>query len=323
MGIYVCFLSWGYLQERLSSTFYRNDTFDLGGGEKFRYYLVLNAIQAIIASILSASAILFQGEGYQIRNLIKKLRDLSLLSSIVRVSLATACSSPIGYASLKHISYLTMLLGKACKLVPVMLVSSLLYGRRYPARQYAMVLFVTFGVLLFMSNSSDDDSKNQNSTSSVYGLMLLSANLFLDGLVNAWQDQLFAGYKLTSLQVMLAVNFGVSCLLYAYLMGTFLVKGELWAFVHFIQKYPRALVDMLAFCICGACGQLAVFGMLEHFGAVRLVTITVTRKMATMALSVVAFGHRLSGMQALGMACVALALLSETFTKNTNGTKKA
>ena len=35
-----------------------------------------------------------------------------------------------------------------------------------------------------------------------------------------------------------------------------------------------------------------------------LVTVTVTRKMFTMILSVVAFGHRLSGMQVVGVGLV-------------------
>lgn len=43
---------------------------------------------------------------------------------------------------------------------------------------------------------------------------------------------------------------------------------------------------------------------LSTFSSVLLVTVTVTRKMFTMILSVVAFGHRLSEMQWLGVALV-------------------
>ena len=43
---------------------------------------------------------------------------------------------------------------------------------------------------------------------------------------------------------------------------------------------------------------------LSTFSSVFLVTVTVTRKMVTMMLSVVAFGHRLSGMQWLGVVLV-------------------
>lgn len=43
---------------------------------------------------------------------------------------------------------------------------------------------------------------------------------------------------------------------------------------------------------------------LSTFSSVLLVTVTVTRKMFTMILSVVAFGHKLSQMQILGVGLV-------------------
>lgn len=43
---------------------------------------------------------------------------------------------------------------------------------------------------------------------------------------------------------------------------------------------------------------------LSHFSSLLLVTVTVTRKMLTMILSVLWFGHRLSGMQWLGVGLV-------------------
>jgi solute carrier family 35 (UDP-galactose transporter), member B1 len=43
---------------------------------------------------------------------------------------------------------------------------------------------------------------------------------------------------------------------------------------------------------------------LSTFSSVFLVTVTVTRKMWTMLLSLVAFGHRLSSMQFLGVGLV-------------------
>lgn len=43
---------------------------------------------------------------------------------------------------------------------------------------------------------------------------------------------------------------------------------------------------------------------LEHFGSLLLVTVTVTRKMLTMIISVLWFGHSLSGMQWVGVGLV-------------------
>ena len=43
---------------------------------------------------------------------------------------------------------------------------------------------------------------------------------------------------------------------------------------------------------------------LSIFGSLLLVTVTVTRKMLTMIISVLWFGHRLTGMQWVGVALV-------------------
>jgi solute carrier family 35 (UDP-galactose transporter), member B1 len=43
---------------------------------------------------------------------------------------------------------------------------------------------------------------------------------------------------------------------------------------------------------------------LSHFGSLLLVTVTVTRKMLTMIISVIWFGHRLTPMQWFGVALV-------------------
>lgn len=80
--------------------------------------------------------------------------------------------------------------------------------------------------------------------------------------------------------------------------------GELNAAIEFMTKYPAVWKDVLGFAACGALGQVFIFYTLSTFSSVLLVTVTVTRKMFTMILSVVAFGHRLTQMQWLGVTLV-------------------
>lgn len=60
----------------------------------------------------------------------------------------------------------------------------------------------------------------------------------------------------------------------------------------------------MGFAACGAVGQIFIYYTLSHFSSLLLVTVTVTRKMLTMMLSVLWFGHRLSGMQWVGVGLV-------------------
>lgn len=64
------------------------------------------------------------------------------------------------------------------------------------------------------------------------------------------------------------------------------------------------LYDVLGFALCGAVGQLFIFATLERFSSLLLVTVTVTRKMLTMVLSVVWYGKSLTGGQWAGVGLV-------------------
>ena len=64
------------------------------------------------------------------------------------------------------------------------------------------------------------------------------------------------------------------------------------------------LTDVVAFAFCGAIGQLFIFATLEKFSSLLLVTVTVTRKMLTMILSVVWYGKSLTQGQWMGVALV-------------------
>lgn len=80
--------------------------------------------------------------------------------------------------------------------------------------------------------------------------------------------------------------------------------NELSSAMYFIRAHPAVDTDILGFCLCGAIGQIFIYYTLSQFSSLLLVTVTVTRKMLTMMLSVLWFGHRLSGMQWVGVGLV-------------------
>jgi UDP-galactose transporter B1 len=238
--------------------------------------------------------------------------------------LTSSLASPFGYASLAHVDYLTFVLAKSCKLLPVMFLHITLFQRRYPLSKYVIVLTVTAGVALFTiyhpPSGSKSKAKAKSHSSSIYGLTLLGINLLFDGLTNTVQDHIFtspARYgKFSGPQMMVAQNIIATLLTSAYLLLTPMVPPsllptmaqssgeELSAAIDFLQRHPSVLYDVLGFAACGAVGQLFIFATLERFSSLLLVTVTVTRKMLTMLLSVLWFGKRLTGGQWLGVGLV-------------------
>jgi UDP-galactose transporter B1 len=217
-----------------------------------------------------------------------------------------------------------------------------LFQRRYPLSKYVIVLAVTAGVALFTiyhpPSGSKSKAKAKSQSSSIYGLTLLGINLLFDGLTNTVQDHIFtspARYgKFSGPQMMVAQNIIATLLTSAYLLLTPMIPlsllptmaqssgEELSAAIDFLQRHPSVLYDVLGFATCGAVGQLFIFATLERFSSLLLVTVTVTRKMLTMLLSVLWFGKRLTGGQWLGVGLVFSGIGAEGWIQQRGKKKK-
>ncbi|KAJ5163434.1 UAA transporter [Penicillium coprophilum] len=331
LGIYAAFLSWGVLQEAITTTSYpvRPATAAEPNPptERFTYSLVLNTVQSSFAAITGFTYLLFSTpNGQKIPSIFPTRR---ILFPLLLVAISSSLASPFGYASLQHIDYLTFILAKSCKLLPVMVLHLTIFRKRYPLYKYGVVLMVTLGVATFSLHHPGTSKKvaaKDQSGSSGWGIFLLSINLLLDGLTNTTQDHVFSSPKLytrfTGPQMMVAQNILSTTLTSAYLliMPHLSQSGvlhnllpfpippsnetELFGAVSFLSRHPEALKHVLGFAACGAVGQLFIFHTLSRFSSLLLVTVTVTRKMLTMLLSVFWFGHSLSGGQWLGISLV-------------------
>lgn len=320
-------LSWAVLQEAITTTSY--PVHDPNPRtERFTFSIVLNTIQSSFAAITGFLYLYFSAPREQKVPSVFPTRKI--LFPLVLVSISSSLASPFGYASLAHIDYLTFILAKSCKLLPVMFLHLTIFRKRYPLYKYGVVLLVTLGVATFTVHHPGTSKKmatDTNSGRSIYGLSLLFINLLLDGLTNTTQDHVFTSPELytryTGPQMMVAQNVLSTILQLTYLLATPYLTAtnspllsllpfpippstgtELSSAIAFLSRHPQALKDVLAFAACGAVGQVFIFYTLSKFSSLLLVTVTVTRKMLTMLLSVIWFGHALSHGQWLGVGFV-------------------
>lgn len=330
-GIYASFLTWAYLQEKLTTT--PHGTPD--APERWHFPVFLNTVQSVFAaSVGCVYLVASTPRGSPVPPVIP---SRGILAPLALVALTNSLASPFGYASLAHIDYITFLLAKSCKLLPVMLLHVTVFRRRYPLHKYLVVAAVTAGVALFTlhsgkrpshgggdkSSSASGSGSSSSSSSVAWGMLLLAFNLLFDGLTNSTQDHIFRAFRpYGGPQMMCANNLMSTLVTGLYLVASpYLVAsglgdwlgmdvaaggsaGELAAALAFMRRHPAVWKDVLGFAACGAVGQVFIFYTLSTFSSVLLVTVNVTRKMFTMILSVLAFGHRLSHMQWLGVGLV-------------------
>jgi UDP-galactose transporter B1 len=332
-------LTWAYLQEKLTTTPHGS----AAAPERWHFPVFLNTIQSLFAaSVGSIYLLLSTPRGSPIPPIIPSRR---VLGPLALVAITSSLASPFGYASLAHIDYITFLLAKSCKLLPVMFLHITIFRKRYPLYKYLVVAAVTAGVAVFTLHSGKKSKKSSKTDEAnvVWGLLLLGINLLFDGLTNSTQDYIFQTFRpYSGPQMMCANNMmstavtGLYLVASPYLVATGIGEwlgmdvagsaGELTGALDFMRRYPAVWKDVLGFAACGAIGQVFICTFLScrcrdraldagltinvlvytlsTFSSVLLVTVTVTRKMVTMILSVVAFGHHLTQMQWLGVGLV-------------------
>lgn len=258
----------------------------------------------------------------------------ALLWQYFQCAVIITTASPFGFAALAYISYPAMVLAKSCKLVPVMLMNVILYRRKFAPHKYLVVVLVTIGITSFMffgnekkghRGSAAPNKSSPNGWMQLIGMAYLLTNLLLDGVVNSTQDQIFQTFKPTGQQMMLHIN------LFSTLISTVLSvlplphipvihptdagELELVYAIEFLKTHPDALKALAQFAITGALGQLFIFETLQHFGSLTLVTITLTRKLFTMLLSVVVYNHTLTAGQWAGTGIVFAGISVEAWVK--------
>ena len=213
-----------------------------------------------------------------------------LLRRYLQCSIFITCAAPFGFAALSYISYPSMVLGKSCKLVPVMIMNILLYRRRFAPHKYLVVFMVTTGITIFMGFENDkaksskahsSNSQVQTPYANIIGIAYLLINLMLDGTINSTQDEIFARYKVTGQQMMFWIN--VFCTLITSMMTMLPLphipvihpstggRAEFMDALAFIQEHPSIIQPLALFALTGALGQLFIFETLQHFGSLTLV----------------------------------------------------
>ena len=79
------------------------------------------------------------------------------------------------------------MLAKSCKMVPVMVMGTLIGGKFYSVLEYACALLIAIGISLFAQQSSSKVVRKLANPNAPLGYFLCLVNLVFDGYTNAAQ----------------------------------------------------------------------------------------------------------------------------------------
>ena len=279
VGVFVSFSLFAVMQEDVYEAQGEN------GGERFSMTFFALVFERAVNALCALLAIfVFGGSGY-------KLPLKEIFHSGSSQMLAMAASNE----ALRYVSYPTQVLGKSCKMVPVMLGGLVLGGRKFSRFQYLSVAFVTFGVFLFnygkaSSSSGKSASVTENST---YGLSLIFLSLVFDAITGGLQDKVKTSTKvLNPGHRKTAKPSAHESMLYTNLSGAIvalvfaILTGQITSGFAFCAKYPKVLKAIVSYSLASAVGQNFIYHTITSFDVLVLTTVTTTRKIFSTVYSV-------------------------------------
>ncbi|SCU99084.1 LAFA_0G21902g1_1 [Lachancea sp. 'fantastica'] len=311
-GIYVAFLTWSLVYEPLTTRIWPNSQ------AKFQAPCVVALVQAAVAAVTGTLYLKQQHTQYRAREFLRNYaRDL------LAISLTQSLSTPLAAYSLQYVDFLTYMLAKSCKLIPILVVHLMLYHTRISSDKKLVAIAVTFGVVLFNLGSQKKSSTktSRNDISLVHGFLPLVVSLLLDGFTNATQDTLLKRNRaeksqklITGSHLMLGLNLCIVIWNLAYL--AIIDPQQALRTKTMVSLDPTIALYLLTYAACGALGQICIFYTLQNYGSLVLVMVTVTRKMISMILSIIVYGHHVSTLQWFGISIVFAGITSEALIKS-------
>lgn len=300
-GIYGAFLYYGSLQEDV----FRYTAED---GTSFKQAWFLQVLEALANVIVGFAGLKLTGATQGI--------PLTMfgISGAAQVS-AKACTS---LALANGLSFPVATLAKSGKMAPVMAGSLLLGGASYSIREYLQVAAIIGGTAIV----SMGKKKGGGATNSALGIAYIVLSLVMDGVTAGFQKRLKAetakaNVKPKPYDFMFWTNLFMCLTAGVIALGL----GEFTSGLAYCTNNPDILSKIVKFSLCSAVGQSFIFYTIANFDPLILSTVTTTRKIFSVLLSILLKGHSLSFTGWSGIALSCAGILSEMHLKSQGKSK--
>ncbi|KAL1526530.1 hypothetical protein AB1Y20_015239 [Prymnesium parvum] len=302
-GIFFSFSYFAVLQEDVYKKPYGE------AAERFQFTFLALAVERGVNALIALLGVLLLGSSGC------RIPHKEIAASGVSQMLAMAGSNE----SLRYVSFATQVLGKSCKMVPVMAGGLLLGGKRYTLMEYVQVIMVTVGVCVFNFGGK---SKAGNASDSAYGLLLIAFSLLMDAVTGGLQDKVKLSTKKLNPNNLKAKPTMHESMFYTNLSGVFVAlalaaaTGHLQDGLAFCVKFPDCLSAIVIYSVASAVGQNFIYYTITQFNPLVLSTVTTTRKIFSTVYSVLRNpSNSLDNLQWTGCSLVFLGLLFDILDK--------
>jgi UDP-galactose transporter B1 len=288
-GIYSAFLYYGSLQEDVFR-------FKAADGTKFTQAWFLQVLEALANVVVGFIGLKISG---QTKGIPQKMFAISGCTQV--------CAKAFTSLSLANgLSFPVATLAKSGKMVPVMIGSLLLGNAKYSVRQYLQVLAIVAGTAIVGMGGKSGGSN------SALGVAFILLSLVCDGVTGGVQKMLKeetkkAGITPKPYDFMFWTNLYMALTAIVVAVGL----GEVGSGIAYLTNNPEIMSKIIKFSLCSAAGQSFIFYTISNFDPLVCTTVTTTRKVFSVLLSIFLKGHSLSAQGWTGISLAIMGIMAE------------
>lgn len=201
------------------------------------------------------------------------------------IAFLTVATLGLSNTAVAHLNFPTFNMFKSCKLIPVMIGSIIILGKRYNIYDTCAVLLMCVGLVFFTLADSKVRPDFQ-----LYGVLIVCMALVADAVIGNVQEKAMNTHDSSNVEMVL-YSYSIG---FVYILIGELLTGELfsaiefcskvflnvylkqilsWLFSIFFLKYPKQTYGyIMIFSTVGYFGVNVVLTLVKHFGALLAVT---------------------------------------------------
>eukprot|EP00605_Chrysophyceae_sp_TOSAG23-4_P001746 GSChrysophyteH1.ASY1.ANO1.1933.1 assembled CDS len=210
-------------------------------------------------------------------------------------SISNTLSSWAQYQALMYVPFSLQTLFKATKVIPVMIMGTVLKGTSYRLVEYAEACMITLGVGIFSSyrSTAGDTSPPEHADQEWLGYLCLCTYILCDSFTSQWQSKLYSTFgKIDHWHMMFGINMS-SVVITIFGM---VVQGEI-----------PVVID--------ATGQIAIYFCIRKYGPTVFTIVMTTRQVFSILLSNILFDHPTTLMSAAGAVLVFITIFYSSYRR--------
>ncbi|XP_022830252.1 adenosine 3'-phospho 5'-phosphosulfate transporter 2 [Spodoptera litura] len=255
--VFIFYLAYGYFLELLFAN------------SEVSFYITL--VQFLITTALSYVESL-------IRSRIKRKVPLKTYALLAALTLGTMAFSNL---ALSYLNYPTQLIFKSCKLIPVMIGSIIIMGKRYGFLDYVSAVVMCIGLTMFTLADSQTSPKFN-----FVGVIVISLALLCDAIIGNVQEKAMKQHHASNNEVVF-YSYAIGSI---YLLFITVPTGIMSAGIEYCAQNPLTMyLNIFFLSLTGYLGLQAVLTLVRICGATIAVTVTTFRKVLSIIISFLVF----------------------------------